>query len=722
VTTAPPLGAKLSVWRPINTRTFLVGAPHYPEHVDRSYWQRDADRMAAAGFNTVRLGEFAWHLFEPHEGHFEFGLFDDAIDVLGKAGIRSILCTPTATPPRWLTMNYPEVLRIDDRGRPASHGSRQHADTSSPTFRAHSRRITNALAQHYRGNPHVIGWQTDNELNTSESRSYSPYTRIEFQNYLRGRYPSIDLLNQAWGGDFWATRYDNFDQIVLPFDQAPAPLSPGHEQDYHRFLAWSVARFQSEQVAILRAANPGWFVFHNLGRLDDIDFRGNFSTDLDFLGFDIYPMLYDEMQRRGGLAIAQALHLDICRGFTGNFIVPEQQSGFGAQPRFSTLTPEPSEMRRMAYSSVARGADGLMFFRWRPAHFGAEIYWMGILDHDDVPRRRYDEAKQYATEMTALQTDLLGTHVRMDVGIAASDFDNQEAHRTYPIGLPSPLEDGHLLYRHCYQANIACGFIHPEDDLSPLKVFYVPHWVMWKDEWTAHLEAFARAGGVVVIGARTGTRDGNNHVIREAAPGSSLARLAGVEVEEFGRLAPIDGDGLFDMTRRDPGAPIGPRPPAESSRRRYTLRIGNEDYSAAHLYEVVKPVDDVEIAGTWSNRFLNGRPAITARAVGRGWVFYAGTYLTEAIAARLAGLAFQRSDVRPLIPDTPAGVEVTVRQKSNLRLTFVLNTTGEVKFVGNLPPFDRLIGDGRATAEGITLPSYGCAILRSTSAATAAAR
>ena len=54
--------APLSVWRPIATDTFLVGTPHYPEHVDESYWQRDADRMAAAGFNAVRLAEFAWHI------------------------------------------------------------------------------------------------------------------------------------------------------------------------------------------------------------------------------------------------------------------------------------------------------------------------------------------------------------------------------------------------------------------------------------------------------------------------------------------------------------------------------------------------------------------------------------------------------------------------------------------------------------------------------------
>ncbi|TIX41126.1 MAG: beta-galactosidase, partial [Mesorhizobium sp.] len=498
-------GRALSVWRTIQTDRFLVGAPHYPEHVDESYWDNDARRMAEAGFNVARLGEFAWHIFEPREGIFDFSLFDRAIEGLARHGVSTILCTPTATPPRWLTAKHPEILRRDGNGRSMSHGSRQYADTSSPVFRDYSRKITNAMADHYRDNANVIGWQTDNELNTSMPESYSPSALKEFQAYLQETYQTIDRLNFAWGGDFWATAYGDFSEIVFPLEFSPSFPGPGHLQDYHRFLAFSTARFQHDQVAILREANASWFIFHNLGGLRDIEFRGQFSTDLDFVGYDIYPFLYDEFFRLGNHAKIQALHLDICRGFSGNYIVPEQQSGFGAQPGFCTLTPEPGEMRRMAMSSVARGADGIMFFRWRPAHFGAEIYWMGIIDHDDVARRRYDEARQFATEMTALKDKILGTHVRMDVGIAGSDFDNQEAHKTFPIGLPSPQDDATLLHQYCYDRGIACGFIHPEDDLSKLKVFYVPHWVIWKDSWTERLQVFAENGGTVIIGARTGT-------------------------------------------------------------------------------------------------------------------------------------------------------------------------------------------------------------------------
>src|SRR3569832_1531700 len=154
------------------------------------------------------------------------------------------MCTPTATPPRWLTAHYPEVLRVDANGRAMSHGSRQHANLASGVFREHSKRITKAMAEHYRGNPHVIGWQTDNELNTSGSLSYGPVTLAEFQAFLRDKYKTIAALNHAWGGHFWATAYDSFDQVVLPLDYGPAPAGPARVVGGRRGRAGGAARGQ----------------------------------------------------------------------------------------------------------------------------------------------------------------------------------------------------------------------------------------------------------------------------------------------------------------------------------------------------------------------------------------------------------------------------------------------------------------------------------------------
>ncbi|AGB74160.1 MULTISPECIES: beta-galactosidase [Rhizobium] len=701
----------LSVWRTLNLDGFMVGVPHYPEHVDESYWDRDAERMAAAGFNTVRMAEFAWHIMEPHEDHFDFSLFDKAIAGLAKHGIKTILCTPTATPPRWLTAKYPEVLRVDANGREASHGSRQHCDTTSPVLRRHSQRITCAMAEHYRDNPHVIGWQTDNELNTTTSESYSPSALIEFQKFCRAKYGTIEAVNFAWGGDFWATAYQTFDQIVFPQPMNPSFSSPGHTQDYHRFLAFATALFQHDQVKILRATNPAWFIFHNLGGLVDIDFRGQFGQDLDFIGFDIYPFLYDEMRRGGGHAITQAFHLDQCRAYSGNFIVPEQASGLGSQPGFSSSVPEPGEMRRMAMTSVSRGADGLMFFRWRPAHFGAEIYWNGIIDHDDVPRRRYEEAKQFASDIRKIEDKLLGTTVRMDIAIAGADFDNQEAYKTYAIGLPSPMQDAAHLHRVCYEAGIACGFIHPEDDLSRIKALYVPHWVMWKEEWSTAVERFVADGGTLILSAMTGTRDDNNHIIRTQAPGTALSRLSGVSVYEFGPVSAPGADGLFSGFRE---GGIGshqpsPRPPASSASRKYAYTIGNRQLEAGHLYEKLEATADTEIVGRWSDRFLEGMPMLTRRRHGNGQVYYLGTYLTAPLAEVIGETLVSNGVAAPLVENLPAGVEVSLREGNGRKLLFVLNTKHETKIV-DLPAGTDLL-TGRTISGRSELQGYGVLVI-----------
>ena len=703
MTTARPLSA----WRTLSLERFMLGVPHYPEHVDEGFLERDATRIAAAGFNTVRMGEFAWNLFEPEPGRYEFGLFDRAIAVFAAHGVSTMMCTPTATPPRWLTHAEPDLLRVTAAGAPHRHGSRQHADNTNPRYREHSRRITRVMAEHYRGTPGVVGWQTDNELNTSYSESYSPAAAAGFRDFLQARYGTVDRLNTAWGGRFWAQDYTDFDQIDPPFPMAPVASNPTHVLDYHRFLAHATAMFQRDQVEILRAVNPQWFITHNIGVIRDIDMRGDFATDLDFLSYDVYPLLKDEFERAGP-AWLQAFHLDIVRGAAGNFVVPEQQSGFGSQPGFATVVPEPGEMRRMAFSSLARGADGLMFFRWRPAHYGAEIYWMGVIEHDDVPRRRYDEAARFAGEVNQMADAILGTTVHMDVGIAGPDFDNEEALKAYPLGLPTPEAAAGPLHRYCYDRGIACGFVHPEDDLARLKLFFVPHWALWEPRWTAPLRAFAEAGGVLVIGARTGAHTPDNHMISATPPGE-LRDLAGVAVIEFGPLPP-PGAVALPVSHRTP--PHLAALPAESSRRRHAITDGRGTADAGWWYERLAPDEGTDTIAHWTTRFLAGEPAATARKVGRGLAVYVGTLITEELADLILPPLLKRAGITPLIPALPSGVEVTRRDAADRQLLFVQNTRSDAVTLTEIPGSTNLTTGTRLDAGTLDLEPYGCAVLR----------
>ena len=654
----------------------------------------DARLMAEAGIETVRLGEFAWNVLEPEEGRFDFDLFDDAIATLGAHGIDTIFCTPTATPPRWLTRRHPEILRVDEHGLVQRHGSRQHVDLTHPEFRSHSRRITRALAEHFRDNPLIIGWQTDNELNTHFSETHSEAAQHAFRWWLETRYGDIEALNQAWGTVFWNRQYRSFDEVETPVQDLPASADPSHVLDYHRFLADATRDFQRDQVDILRAVNPGWFVFHNIGRHNDVDLR-DFGADVDFMGVDLYPLLRDEITRVG-LGYTQAMQLDVFRGWCGNFIVPELQQGGGAHPRLATSAPEPGELKRFTWSSVARGADGIIWFRWTTARFGAEAYWMGVLDHDRVPRRRFQELKETVAELRARRGHILGTSVDMDVAILAADWTNEMAQNAMSLGLPSLAELSLPLHHHCYTRNIRCGFAAPGDDLSQAKVAFVPHLAVWEDRWTASLRRFVEGGGILVVGARSGTRDGNNHVLRSTAPGP-LTDLCGVSVVEFGRLpAPgasgIISGGVFQVESTRQGSL------AESSRRAHAIDLGGEEtIQAAHGYEILEAAEGVEVIGRWASRWLEGRPAITRRRLGAGEVVYVGTYLTHALVAQLFDPLFVRAGVTPIL-DAPRGVEVTTRSGPAGTLTFLQNCLAE--------PVEVNTPDGL-----VRLPAYGCTIL-----------
>ena len=70
---------------------YLVGAAYYPEWWTPDEWEQDFRQMHDLGINTVRMGEFAWALFEPAPGKFDFAWMDRAIAIARRYKIDVIL-------------------------------------------------------------------------------------------------------------------------------------------------------------------------------------------------------------------------------------------------------------------------------------------------------------------------------------------------------------------------------------------------------------------------------------------------------------------------------------------------------------------------------------------------------------------------------------------------------------------------------------------------------
>ena len=75
-----------------------IGVYYYPEAWPEDQWARDFANMRKLGLEFVHMGEFAWALDEPQEGRYTLDWLERAVALAAKAGLKVVLCTPSATP------------------------------------------------------------------------------------------------------------------------------------------------------------------------------------------------------------------------------------------------------------------------------------------------------------------------------------------------------------------------------------------------------------------------------------------------------------------------------------------------------------------------------------------------------------------------------------------------------------------------------------------------
>lgn len=90
----------------IELSKLTMGVCYYPEHWEESLWLPDLRRMKEYGIEIIRVAEFSWSLMERKEGIFDFSFWDRFLTLTEAEGMQVIFCTPTATPPAWLTEKF----------------------------------------------------------------------------------------------------------------------------------------------------------------------------------------------------------------------------------------------------------------------------------------------------------------------------------------------------------------------------------------------------------------------------------------------------------------------------------------------------------------------------------------------------------------------------------------------------------------------------------------
>ena len=415
-----------------------IGVCYYPEHVDSSLWRRDAEEMAEMGIRFVRIGEFCWSKVEPARETFRFEWLDEALRILSEAGLKVVMCTPTATPPKWLIDEHPSILPVDAEGRTRRFGSRRHYDYSSPVYFEESLRITRRFAERYGEHPAVEVWQTDNEHGCHDTvASYSENALKAFRDWLRSRYGKIEELNRAWGNVFWSQEYADFDSVGLP-NLTVALANPSHRLDFWRFSSDRVRRFNRAQIRLLRALSPGRRVTHNsMGLFFDYDHHA-FAEDVDFMSWDSYPLGYlavtDAFVAEDKRRYLRTGHPDLvplthdlyrCQTPADSFWVMEQQPG---PVNWAPYNPVPAKgmVRYWFWEAFAHGAETVSCFRWRQCGFAQEQEHAGLKYNDGEFTPFAEEVRLVRKEIDVVEA--MESHARPSPAVALV-FDYESVNR-----------------------------------------------------------------------------------------------------------------------------------------------------------------------------------------------------------------------------------------------------------------------------------------------------
>jgi len=660
-----------------------LGCAYYPEYWGNERFETDARLMQEAGINIVRIGEFAWCRMEPEEGVFTLEWLHECVQILGRYGINVIMCTPTATPPVWLTSAYLDTLMVRPDGRRLEHGGRRHYCYSSDTYMRHTTRIVEKLASEFSKYENVVGWQIDNEPDLCETGGcYCECCQAKFQAWLKNRYGSIAELNKHWKTGFWSMDYTEWSQVRLGLLDGQHYTS--RALDTRRFFSDALGGYIISQGDIIKKYHPKAVVSTNL--------NGCVFTSLD------YNKIYSTMD-----ITMKDLYFDISTMDTNVMIMDQFRSYKPGKKFWITETGagmcgigRPShkdQFKAWMWSSYAHGADAYVVFRWRTCLSGQEQDLEGMLEHSGHPGHRYKKIKAAFHEMREISAVLGDMPLPTPQIAIVHDYDVMWGYQSNSTSKEIDYEKNFgRLYQELYRKQLSADIIETSANLDKYKLIILPSLVMIDQDFAERLQIFVEKGGVVLAQGQIGMKDRNCNYLNERGP-QFLQDLLGIKVN--------GGMYLFSKVEVEE---------SWTNRTDFSVKLagklGRTDVSgAASVW-----IGDLELNGgtpllTFSEDDYEGQGVIVEKQTGKGTVVYAAAIglddklfedMFEYILGK-AGIKFNKG--------IPEHVEIIRRGK----YTFAINHLREAVTIQLEAENNAVLGEIRNGE--VFLKPYGVAIL-----------
>lgn len=647
----------------------------YPEILNQ-----DIDAMQKAHLNTVTLGVFAWDALEPTEGHYEFGWLDDAFDRIEKINGHVILATPSGARPQWLSHDYPEVNRVDDRLQRHSHGFRHDHCYSIPIYRQKVAAIDAQLAKRYAHRPSLIMWHVSNEFS---GECYCELCQANWRAWLQKKYGSLKALNDAWLMSFWSGTYTSWEQIQAPSALASQKVH-GMALDWRRFTTDMTIDFYDAEVKILKAENPQVpattnFMAEAPAKTDFIPLQGldyaKFAQHVDLVAWDEYPQWENPDESLATTALKAAFVHDVYYGLKEQpFLVMESTPGRVNSPVAKAKRPGVHALS--SFQQIAHGSIGSLYFQIRQARANSEKFHSAVIGHDGSTQSRiFKEVAAYGDRLTklgAIAKQPRNARVAIIYDWPSLWAQNREA--AFGRDRKRYFQTLEQHYDYFWTHDIPVTVLPSDHDFSNYDLVIAPMLYVGTPDLRERLAAYVADGGQLVGTYFTDVVDDHDSVNLGEW---SLAKLFGVHLEELDSMYPQERNGMH---------------------------FADADF-VVHDFAQLVSVTTAKTLGTYTEDFYAGTPALTVNHFGAGTAYY--------LAARceLAGLWQLYAELAPQADSLFTQVDPVVSVQLRGAYSFVMNFSRAEHTVTLKQPVEDVEAGGMVSG-AVTLPAYAVRVFK----------